>query len=57
MQNELAHSVVTMRLTQTEKLLEWMVANASADVDTLASALGSVRDALACVGRPQPVTS
>ena len=57
MQNELAHSVVTMRLTQTEKLLEWMVANASADVDTLASALGSVRDALACVGRPQPVTA
>lgn len=57
MQYELAHSVVAMRLVQTEKLLEWMVANASPDDDKLESALDAVRDALACVGRLQPATS
>lgn len=54
---ELAHSVVVMRLLQTEKLLEWMIDNASADGDTLSSALWAVRDALACVGHLQPAAS
>ena len=40
MQQGLAHSVVTMRLVQTEKLLEWMVDNATADGDNLMSAPG-----------------
>lgn len=55
MQQGLAHSVVTMRLVQTEKLLEWMVDNVPADGDNLMSALGAVREALACVGHVEPV--
>jgi len=56
-QQELAYSVIIMRLVQTEKLLEWLAGTAPADSDALVSALGAVRDALATVQHLQPVTS
>ena len=36
------------------KLLEWMVANASVDVEGLATALGAVKDAHATIRELQP---
>jgi len=37
------------------KLLEWMVTNASVDVEALATALGAVKDAHATIRALQPV--
>ena len=56
MQDELAHSVVTMRLVQTEKLLEWMAGTASEDAEALQLALGAVRDALSTIRCMHPVS-
>jgi hypothetical protein len=46
--------LVDLRLLQTMKLLEWMVANASVDVEGLATALGAVKDAHATIRELQP---